>query len=212
MSAPAIERGLFSQKQSRGTLLDHGVDFRDVVLANLQYEIFECGSVEAKGTIQYNGEELQDNILYDELSDLASEEPILIKRLPPNIAQVAKRGYRAGKPDTQPPTEKDPNQLPLEEGAQTPEEAFTQAAMGQVWMEHPDDEKFDSIEALLRSCMEEEVLEVHEELTVEFSSGGPRCCASPRWMKTPARPAMRWFPSGSRRPSSKQSTGCQPPV
>ncbi|MDR3004830.1 MAG: hypothetical protein LBV14_11425 [Acidovorax sp.] len=150
---------------------DDYVDFRDVVLANLQYEIFEGGSVEVRGTIQYNGEELQDNILYGELSGLASEEPIFIKLLRPDIAQVAKKGYRAGKPDTQPPTEKDPNQLPLEEGAQTPEEAFAQAAMGQVWIQYTDDEKFDSIGALLRSCMEEEALEVHEELTVEFTSG-----------------------------------------
>jgi hypothetical protein len=152
-----------------GTREDY-VDFSDAVLANLQYEIFEGGSVEVKGTIQYNGEELQDNDLYGELSGLASEEPIFIKLLAPATAQVAKKGYRAGQPDT-PATDKDPNQLPLEEGQQTPEAAFAQAAMGQVWIQYIDDEKFDSIDALLRDCMGKEALEEHEELTVEFESG-----------------------------------------
>lgn len=151
---------------------DARVDFSDAVLANLQYEIFEGGSVEVKGTIQYNGEELQDNDLYGELSGLASEEPIYIKLLAPATAQVAKKGYRAGLPDTPPPTEKDPAQRDLVEGQQTPEDAFAQAAMGsQVWIQYIDDEKFDSIDALLKSCMEEDNLEVHEELTIEFSTG-----------------------------------------
>lgn len=150
---------------------DDYVDFQDVVLANLQYEIFEGGSVEVKGTIQYNGEELHDNILYGELSGLASEEPIHIKLLAPATAQVAKKGYRAGQPDTPPAQEIDPAQRNLEEGQQTPEDAFAQAAMGQVWIQYMDDEKFDSIDALLRDCMAKEVLEVHEELTIESSAG-----------------------------------------
>lgn len=151
---------------------DH-VDFSDAVLANLQYEIFEGGSVEVKGTIQYNGKELQDNDLYGELSGLASEEPIFIKLLAPATAQVAKKGYRAGLPDTPPPTDKNPAQRDLEEGQgqQTPEEAFAQAAAGQVWIQYMDDEKFDSIDALLRDCMAKEALEVHEELTIESSLG-----------------------------------------
>ena len=148
---------------------DH-VDFSDAVLANLQYEIFEGGSVEVKGTIQYNGEELQDNDLYGELSGLASEEPIYIKLLAPATAQVAKKGYRAGQPDT-PATDKDPNQLPLDDGQQTPEDAFAQSVTSQVWIQYVDAEKFESVDALLRSCMEEEPLYVGETLTVEFSSG-----------------------------------------
>lgn len=150
---------------------DDYVDFGDAVLANLQYEILEGGSVEVKGTIQYNGEELQDNILYGELSGLASEEPIFIKLLAPATAQVAKKGYRAGQPDTQPPADKDPNQRELGEGQQTPEDAFAQSVASQVWIQYGEDEKFDSVDALLRFCMSEEPLEVHEELTIEFSSG-----------------------------------------
>ena len=150
---------------------DARVDFSDAVLANLQYEIFEGGSVEVKGTIQYNGEELQDNDLYGELSGLASEEPIFIKLLAPATAQVAKKGYRAGQADTPPAPEIDPAQRNLEEGQQTPEDAFAQAAMGQVWIQYIDDEKFDSIDALLRDCMAKEALEVHEELTIESSAG-----------------------------------------
>lgn len=147
------------------------VDFQDVVLANLQYEIFEGGSVEVKGTIQYNGEELQDNILYGELSGLASEEPIYIKLLAPATAQVAKKGYRAGQPDTQPTPEKNPDQLGLEDGQQSPEDAFAQAAMGKVWSRGCDEEKHDCIDALLEATHAEEELEVGEELDIETESG-----------------------------------------
>lgn len=150
---------------------DARVDFQDVVLANLQYEIFEGGSVEVKGAIQYNGEELQDNILYGELSGLASEEPIYIKLLAPATAQVAKKGYRAGKPDTQASPEKNPDQLDLEDGQQSPEDAFALAAMGKVWSRGCDEEKFDCIDALLAATHSEEALEVGEELDIETESG-----------------------------------------
>ena len=59
------------------------VDFTDVVLANLHYEINEGGSVTIMGTIQYNGEELQDNDVYGELSGLASEGEISAMLLAP---------------------------------------------------------------------------------------------------------------------------------
>jgi len=150
---------------------DDYVDFQDAVLANLQYEIFEGGSVEVKGTIQYNGEELQDNILYGELSGLASEEPIFIKLLAPATAQVAKKGYRAGKPDTQPAADKDPNQGELGVDGQSPEAAFAAAAMGQVWSRGCDEEKFDSIDALLEATGAENPLQVGEELDLETESG-----------------------------------------
>ena len=150
---------------------DARVDFQDVVLANLQYEIFEGGSVEVKGTIQYNDEELQDNILYGELSGLASEEPIYIKLLAPATAQVAKKGYRAGKPDTQASPEKNPDQLDLEDGQQSPEDAFALAAMGKVWSRGCDEEKYDCIDALLAATHSEEALEVGEELDIETESG-----------------------------------------
>lgn len=85
-----------------GTEEDH-VDFTDVVLANLGYELNEGGSVTIKGTIQYNGEELQDNDLYGELSGLASEGEISVMLLAPAELMPAKKGYRAGRPDTPPP-------------------------------------------------------------------------------------------------------------
>ena len=150
---------------------DEYVDFQDAVLANLQYEIFEGGTVEVTGTIQYNGEELADNILYGELSGLASEGEIYIKLIPPAVLQVAKKGYRAGKPDTPPEQEQNPNQLGLEDGQQSPEDAFAQAAMGKVWSRGGDDEKFDSIDALLEATHAEEPLEVGEELDIETEHG-----------------------------------------
>lgn len=75
-------------------------DFTDVVLANLHYEIQEGGSVKIFGSLQYNGEELEDNETYGMLSGLASEGEIHIRLLAPAQLQAAKKGYRAGKPDT----------------------------------------------------------------------------------------------------------------
>jgi hypothetical protein len=82
-----------------GTDEDH-IDFTDVVLANLHYDINEGGTVSVMGTIQYNGDELQDNDVYGELSGLASEGEIYITLLAPGELLPAKKGYRAGKPDT----------------------------------------------------------------------------------------------------------------
>lgn len=85
-----------------GTEENH-VDFTDVVLANLHYELSEGGSVTIMGTIQYNGEELENNDVYGELSGLASEGEISAMLLAPAELLPAKKGYRAGKPDTPPP-------------------------------------------------------------------------------------------------------------
>lgn len=79
---------------------DSHVDFTDVVLSKLHYEIAEGGSVTIMGTIQYNGEELQDNDLYGELAGLASEGDIHIQLLAPAELIAVKKGYRAGQPDT----------------------------------------------------------------------------------------------------------------
>ena len=79
---------------------DRHVDFTDVVLAKLAYDIAEGGSVKITGTIQYNGEDLQDNDLYGELAGLASEGEIHIQLLAPAELIAVKKGYRAGKPDT----------------------------------------------------------------------------------------------------------------
>ena len=76
------------------------VDFADAVLAGLQYELSEGGSVTIRGTISYNGDELQDNDTFEELSGLAADGEIYIKLLDPGEIIYAKKGYRAGKPDT----------------------------------------------------------------------------------------------------------------
>ena len=83
------------------------VDFSDAVLTSVHYELNEGGSVKVMWTVQYNGEELQDNELYGELSGLASEGEIYIKLLAPAELVPAKKGYRAGHPDTPPAADPD---------------------------------------------------------------------------------------------------------
>jgi hypothetical protein len=95
-------------------LEEEAFDFTDVVLANLHYEITEGGSVTIFGTIQYNGDELADNDLYGLLSGLASEGDIHVKLLAPAELVSAKKGYRAGKPDT-PVGTSDPAQQELQQ-------------------------------------------------------------------------------------------------
>ena len=99
-------------------------DFTDVVLSNIHYEIAEGGSVKVMGTIQYNGEELADNDLYGMLSGLASEGEIHIKLIAPPELLPAKRGYRAGKPDTPPAGDADDGQGELDDqdGGEDPED------------------------------------------------------------------------------------------
>lgn len=137
-------------------MADDHIDFTDAVMSNLHYEVFEGGSCTVFWTIQYNGEELQDNDLYGELSGLASEGDIHIKLLAPAELVPAKKGYRAGQPDTAPPPnsglqdgqqqlgvgdDKDPDDIgpgpktaeekaawPFPNSPQTPEEALTAAA------------------------------------------------------------------------------------
>lgn len=62
----------------------------DAVLTGLHYELSEGGSVTIKGTIQYNGDELQDNNVFGELSGLAAEGEIYIKLLAPAELQQAR--------------------------------------------------------------------------------------------------------------------------
>lgn len=145
--------------------------FEDVVLTAINYEIFEGGTVKLNFTVQYNGEELQDNDLYGELSGLTSEGEMFIKLLRPAELKVAKKGYRAGKPDTQAVPEKSKDQLELGDDQQSPEDAFAQAAMGQVWSRGCDEEKYDSIDALLEVSHRENPLEVGEELDIDSASG-----------------------------------------
>ena len=111
---------------------EHHVDFSDVVLANLKYEITEGGSVTVAGTIQDNGEELQDNDLFGELSGLAAEGEITISLIAPAEIVLAKKGYRAGKSDTPAVSGSgdDDSQQELDDSdpdEMTPEKAFADA-------------------------------------------------------------------------------------
>lgn len=120
-------------------LNEEHVDFTDAVLSNLQYELSEGGSVTVKGTISYNGEELENNDLFGELSGLAAEGEISIKLLAPAELVQAKKGYRAGKPDTPPPpADGGSGKLDLDGGHEddddgpeerTPESAFTNSVL-----------------------------------------------------------------------------------
>lgn len=82
-----------------GTEGEH-VDFSDVVLSNLHYEIKQGGTVAIFGTIQYNGDELDDNDLHGELCGLASMGEVYFRLIAPADIMPAKKGYRAGQPDT----------------------------------------------------------------------------------------------------------------
>lgn len=154
---------------------DFGVDeehirLDDVVLSSISYEIFEGGTVKLKFTIQYNGDELQDNEVFGELSSLASDGEIFIKLLKPAELKVAKKGYRAGKPDTQTAPEKNKDQLELGDG-QTPEAALMLAALGKVWSRGCEDDQYESIDALLIATNEDSPLEVGEELDIDSEHG-----------------------------------------
>lgn len=83
-----------------GTEESH-LDFTDCVLSNLHYDLLEGGTCKVYFTIQYNGDELNDNEIYGELSGLASMNEVYIQLIPPAELIPAKKGYRAGKPDSQ---------------------------------------------------------------------------------------------------------------
>lgn len=146
--------------------------FEDVVLTAINYEIFEGGTVKLNFTVQYNGEELQDNDLYGELSGLTSEGEMFIKLLRPAELKLAKKGYRAGKPDAQPTKDKNPDQSELDvDGQQSPEDAFAQAAYGKVWIRGADEVQHESIDELLTASHQEIPLDVGEEVDIETTSG-----------------------------------------
>lgn len=104
-----------------GTEGEH-MDFTDAVLSSLHYEIQEGGSVIVRGTIQYNGDELQDNDVYGELSGLASEGDIHIKLLAPSELLPVKKGYRAGRPDTPTTPDNEGGQGSLDDGTDGPDD------------------------------------------------------------------------------------------
>ncbi len=101
----------YAQKQKlRGYrwVLDFGLgddvsnlDFTDCVLTGIWYEIFEGGSVEIGWTIQYNGDELNDDGTYGRLAGLATVGEGHVQIIAPPMLQLVKgKGYRSGRPDT----------------------------------------------------------------------------------------------------------------
>lgn len=81
---------------------DSNLDFTDCVLTGIWYELTEGGSVEIGFTIQYNGEELNDDEVYGRLAGLATRGKGHVQIIaPPLLTLVKGKGYRSGKPDTQ---------------------------------------------------------------------------------------------------------------
>ncbi len=87
------------------------LDFSDCVLTGLRYELDiddAKGTVEIVWTIQYNGEELQDDALYGRCAGLATVGKGHVQVIaPPVLTLVKGKGYRSGKPDTPPPSSGD---------------------------------------------------------------------------------------------------------
>jgi hypothetical protein len=78
---------------------DSNLDFTDCVLASLWYERKEGGTVKIGWTIQYNGDELDDNEVYGRLAGLATEGEGHVQIIAPPMLQLVKKGWRSGKPD-----------------------------------------------------------------------------------------------------------------
>lgn len=77
------------------------VDLTDCVLGKIWYELMEGGSVTIGFTVQYNGEELQDDALYGRLAGLATVGEGHVQLLaPPTLVLVKGKNWRSGKPDT----------------------------------------------------------------------------------------------------------------
>lgn len=80
------------------------LDFSDCVLTGVRYELDvddAKGTVEIAWTIQYNGEELQDDALYGRCAGLATVGKGHVQIIaPPVLTLVKGKGYRSGKPDT----------------------------------------------------------------------------------------------------------------
>lgn len=103
-------------------LQEESIDFSDAALGSVHYELNEGGSVKITFSVSYNGDELQDNDLFGLLSGLASEGDVHIRLLAPAALQPAKKGYRAGKPDTPAESDGDDAQGSLVDGEDEPTE------------------------------------------------------------------------------------------
>lgn len=77
------------------------VDFTDCVLANVWFETMEGGTCKVGFTVQYNGDDLNDDALYGRLSGLATKGEGHVQLIaPPTLVLVKSKGWRSGKPDT----------------------------------------------------------------------------------------------------------------
>jgi hypothetical protein len=77
------------------------VDFTDCVLASIWYETLEGGTCKLGFTVQYNGDDLNDDALYGRLSGLATKGEGHIQLIaPPTLVLVKGKGWRSGKADT----------------------------------------------------------------------------------------------------------------
>lgn len=96
---------------------ESNVDLTDCVLSSLWYELTEGGSVKIGFTVQYNGDELQDDALYGRLAGLATVGEGHVQLIaPPTLVLVKGKGYRSGKPDTPNSAAGDEGDLLGEEG------------------------------------------------------------------------------------------------
>lgn len=76
------------------------VDLTDCALAGVWYELQEGGSVTIGWTVQYNGDELQDDRLYGRLAGLATAAEGHVQLLAPATLLPVKKGWRSGRADT----------------------------------------------------------------------------------------------------------------
>lgn len=110
---------------------DSNLDFTDCVLTGIWYELHEGGTVELGWTIQYNGDELQDDGIYGRLAGLATSGEGHVQIIaPPTLTLVKGKGYRSGKPDT-PASDEDEDDEDIfsepEPDQDTPEKALHRA-------------------------------------------------------------------------------------
>jgi hypothetical protein len=94
------------------------ITLQDCAVPPIHYTTNTEGNTEYEATIQYNGEQLEDDATYGRLSGLATKGKIHVRLLPPAEAVVVKnKGWRSGKADVPPATD---TGAPLLERAEGP--------------------------------------------------------------------------------------------
>jgi len=91
----------FTLDYGLGAEAGSNVDLTDCVLANVWYELMEGGTSKIGFTVQYNGDELNDDALYGRLAGLATMGEGHVQLIAPPVLQLVKgKGWRSGKEDT----------------------------------------------------------------------------------------------------------------